>query len=254
MLEKTDLEVTGRDLATSRQLRPFGGQHLLPNGQQRWAVAMAAALAALMVASSACHSRQSTPEDAIAALGIQVELAAGFERMVGETIVTYEEVDDRWRRVRAEYASLTKQFPQRIDGLQSRIAIIDQRIALVAIERDYAAKIEIRDLERTSGTRRHFGTAAEGIVGEIKNNGDKVITSLELKFDLLDAGGRAVGEDRYTVTFPGGARGPIKPNYTVPFGTVVENPPSDWVSVRGAVRRLTLSREGLLLPEEREEQ
>jgi hypothetical protein len=243
----------GRDLDTSQQTRLFGGHGRLLNRQQRFTGSMATALAAIAVVSAACHPRRSTPEDAIAALRLQVELAAGVEQMVGETNVTYEEVENRWRRVRAEYEKLLKQFPEKTDELQSRIAIIDQRIALVGLERNYSARIEMHDLQRTTGTRKHFGTAAEGIVGEVKNTGDKVVTTLELRFELLDTGGRPVGEDDYTVTFPGGTRGPIKPNYTVPFGTVVENPPSDWVSVRGTVRRLTLSREGLLLPEEREE-
>lgn len=122
---------------------------------------------------------------------------------------------------------------------------------MLEAEKVYTSKIEIRDLTRGSGTRTNFGhIRSEGIVGEVKNLGDHTVTELDLKFELLDSAGKAVGEKDHSVILPSSTKEPLKPNYTLPFGIAVDNPPSDWVAVRGSVELLQLSREGLRFPEE----
>jgi hypothetical protein len=203
----------------------------------------------LLLASVGCTPTPPSADSIMAELRKHTEFAATFEENAGDLpAVTYQSAADKWTRVRAAHEDAIKKLPERADELRSRIAMIDKRLALLRAEEDYAANIEVRDLQRARGTRTHFGLPAEGIFGEVKNRGDHTVTRLELKFELLDASGKPVGEDEYTVAYPG-VKDPLKPNYTLPFGKAVDKPPSDWVGVRGAVKLVRLSREGMQFTE-----
>jgi hypothetical protein len=127
------------------------------------------------------------------------------------------------------------------------LVIVERRLELFRAEHAYSAHVEIRDLGKGRGTRR-TGPSAEGIFGEIKNLGGHTVTKLVLRFELLDAGGKPVGEKEWTPVFERDSERPLKPNFTRPFGFAVEQPPSDWVGIRGAVKVVRLSREGAEFP------
>jgi hypothetical protein len=122
---------------------------------------------------------------------------------------------------------------------------------LLDAEHAYRSHIEIRNLRMGAGTG-HFGQSTEGVFGEVKNLGDQTVTRLVLTFELLDVANRPVAEREWTPVFEGLGEGPLKPNFTGPFGSRIDRPPSDWLGVRGAVKTARLSRQGAELPVERD--
>jgi len=160
-----------------------------------------------------------------------------------------ELIDSSWQMLKGEHVALSREAPSLQPELAARIALIDRRLAFLKTERAYAAEVEVRGLRRDTGTRSNFGLPAEGVFGEVKNNGEQTITVLELQLKLLDKAGKPVGDRTVTIAFPG-VKDPLLPNYTRPFGIAVDDPPSDWVSVSASVSQLQLSREGLRFPEE----
>jgi hypothetical protein len=173
-----------------------------------------------------------------------------------DDLIAARDDDALWRivdsaaGVRAAHEAALTQPSTAASHIHERLALIDKRIELLRIEERYASQIELRDIERDRSRRTHLGTRAEGIFGETKNRGERAGERLEIRFELPDAGGRAVAQKDYTPVFLD-VKGRLKPNKTMPFGVAVDAPPSDWVSTRGSVKVLLLSRDALLFPEEK---
>ena len=95
------------------------------------------------------------------------------------------------------------------------------------------------------------GQDAHGIFGEVKNLGDQSVVKLALLFELLDAASKPIAEHEWMLVVEGADDGPLKSNYTRPFGFSVERPPSDWSGVRGSVKLARLSRDGARFADEK---
>jgi hypothetical protein len=68
---------------------------------------------------------------------------------------------------------------------------------------------------------------------DVKNTGDRIITSLTYRIILLDASGKAVGEADASALPTGFSDSmlndkPLRPNYTARVLGRIENPPADW--------------------------
>ena len=160
-----------------------------------------------------------------------------------------QHVESGWTTLRQDYAALVKELPARSSELNQDLALIDKRLALLRDERSYASRIALRNLHRDSGTVGPLGLPAEGVFGEVANTGQRVVALLQLRIDLIDNGGRAVGNVTAKVVTPGEGQ-PIALGATRAFGVAVGHPGAVWTSARGSVTLLRLSRDGLRLPGE----
>ena len=202
---------------------------------------------------SNCSHPGPTREQRLVSLNQQITGASLLEQALNldGSSVSFDDVRRQWDSARAGYRELQAQTPDDSD-VKERLALVEKRLALLDAEHDYASKIEISTPEReANGRTRSFGQPAAGIFSEVKNRGEHTVVALELTFELLDAAGTPIGERSWTPVFEGSDEGPLKPNYSKPFGFAVENPPSGWVSARARVKRLRLSRQGVELPEEK---
>jgi len=70
-----------------------------------------------------------------------------------------------------------------------------------------------------------------GIFGELKNNGDKVLSKVEIKVEFLDSAGKVVMEETFLPVLTSSWRdnSPLKPNFGRKFGGYdTDDAPSDW--------------------------
>jgi hypothetical protein len=160
-----------------------------------------------------------------------------------------QQVESEWTTLHQDYAALVKELPARSSELNPDLALIDKRLGLLRDERSYASRIALRNLHRDSGTVGPLGLPAEGVFGEVANTGQRVVALLQLRIDLIDNGGRAVGNVTAKAVTPGEGQ-PIAPGATRAFGVAVGHPGAVWTSARGSVTLLRLSRDGLRLPGE----
>ncbi len=153
-----------------------------------------------------------------------------------------------WTTLRQDYVTLVKELPDHSSELNQGLALVDKRLALLREETGYASRIDLRNLHRDTGTFGGF-IPADGVFGEVGNTGQRTITLLQLRIDLIDNSGRAISNVTAKVVTLGENQ-PIPPGAARAFGVGVGHPGAVWTSARGSVTLLRLSRQGLRFPGE----
>ncbi|MEQ1843959.1 MAG: hypothetical protein ABL983_00095 [Nitrospira sp.] len=73
----------------------------------------------------------------------------------------------------------------------------------------------------------------KGVFGEVKNIGDRTVSTVEITIYCLDHNGRPIFEKSYhpvyvsTLSF-GDSNAPLKPGYSRTFGVKIDDAPSEW--------------------------
>jgi hypothetical protein len=160
-----------------------------------------------------------------------------------------ERVASDLKNLRQDYVSLAKDFPGHAGEVNRTVDIIDKRLALLDDEQQYSSRITMSNLRRQTGTVGGLDLPADGVFGEVRNHGQRIVGLLTLRLDLLDNAGRPVGDVTATIASPGKSE-PIPPGSVRQFGVAVGHPHAAWTAVRGAVKSLRLSRQGLRFPGE----
>ncbi len=91
----------------------------------------------------------------------------------------------------------------------------------------YLSKVLVRNVHVS---KTYLG---EGVFGEIKNSGDRVLKEVEITIFCLDTEGKPVFETKYHPVLVSGfgigdAAEPLKPGYSRQFGVKLDSAPSDW--------------------------
>jgi hypothetical protein len=73
----------------------------------------------------------------------------------------------------------------------------------------------------------------KGVFGEVKNNGDRSLSQVEITIYCLNRDGKAVFEKAYHPVLVsslgfGSDNQPLKPGYSRQFGVRLDDAPSDW--------------------------
>jgi hypothetical protein len=110
----------------------------------------------------------------------------------------------------------------------SKLETIDNKIVAFNTKKAYFDKIEVRNVSQGTTTSNE-----DGVFGEIKNNGDKTLSKVEITVYCLDKSDKVVFEKSYypvlvTKYSFGGDNAPLKPNYSKKFGYKLDDAPSDW--------------------------
>jgi hypothetical protein len=94
----------------------------------------------------------------------------------------------------------------------------------------YLAKVELRGLSAHEGKAPLTNERVAIVDGEVKNVGERSVAEVQVMVYFLDAAGKRVGEqETYPVLAanPFNREGPLKPNYSRPWGGGYKVP-SDW--------------------------
>ena len=205
-------------------------------------------LACLVVGTLLVVACGGTAEQRLDSLRTKSETADSMETVIGAAPnVTYESVHDLWKEIRGEYAKVVSSAPQNVEA-RERLAIVEKRLRLLEAEHTYGSLIQLRNVKRGPGTLQNIGERTEAIFGEVRNLGDQLVVKIVLRFELLDAANLPVGDREWTPVAEQPDQEPFKPNDVRRFGFSVDNAPPAWVTVRGAVKRVRLSRAGAELP------
>lgn len=113
-------------------------------------------------------------------------------------------------------------------NIQGELAKIDKKIEEYKLKKAYFDKVEVRNI--------HLGTdylGTVGVFGEIKNNGDRILTQVEVTAYCLDKNDKVVFESTYHPVLVSESlfmrdNTPLKPNYSRRFGYKLNDAPSDW--------------------------
>lgn len=95
-------------------------------------------------------------------------------------------------------------------------------------EKEYISKLEIKNIQIGTNIFDEVG-----VMGEVKNTGDKTLSKVKIIIYYLDKDGKPVGEtDYYPVLVTdfglGDAADPLKPGYVRKFGCKASDAPSEW--------------------------
>jgi len=135
--------------------------------------------------------------------------------------------DRKLYEAKAKYQEVLQQDPGNAEA-QSRMAELDERIAQYEQGLAYLSNLAISSLRVMDSVG-----GSKGIFMEIKNNGDRSLSVIELTMDFLDAGGNAAGsqsfvlvddsrrkyDEAYAALLPGGSRR---------FGVSAKDAPAGW--------------------------
>lgn len=111
---------------------------------------------------------------------------------------------------------------------KSHLENVNKQIDKLRFFEQYKHKIEIRNVR--VGDTSYSG---KGVFGEIKNNGDAILTSVKITIYFLDKNNNAIHEMKYhpvlvTQRSFGDDAVPLKPNYSRQFGVKTDGAPDDW--------------------------
>lgn len=114
------------------------------------------------------------------------------------------------------------------ETVQRKLAGIDKEIEAYKVKKAYFDKVEVRNIHLGAD---YIGRA--GVFGEIKNNGDRTLTQVEITTYCLDKNEKVVFESTYhpvlvTENSFMNDNTPLKPNYSRRFGYKLDDAPSDW--------------------------
>jgi len=140
------------------------------------------------------------------------------------------EEQKKFHEAKAKYESVLEldskmvEVPIKINELEKQILSFDEKKA-------YMDNLELRNVKIGKGGT--FGYT-DVVLGEIKNQGDKILIKVEITIYGLDSGGKAVFETiDNNILVPkylySSDASPLKPNYTRKFESRLDDTPSDWV-------------------------
>jgi ribosome-binding factor A len=140
---------------------------------------------------------------------------------------TQMEKSKKFEEARAKYQEALS-LDKNNETAQDKLAEIDKKIEAFKVKKDYFDKIEVRNI--------HLGTdflARIGVLGEIKNNGDRTLKEVEITTYCLDKNDRVVFEKTFHSVLVSECsfmvdNTPLKPNYSRRFGYKLDDAPSDW--------------------------